>query len=183
MHYASELAKRISFTERRVKMRNNKGFTFIEMIVVIALLAIAVGVAGYTAKLVASTRAKTTADALKAALEETQALAMSRGGGTLKLCIDDDGNIWAEKLITNDVTNGSSSTSKQQIGTTAVTIQYHVQDSTDYMLAKNAPVEFSFNPVTGAFTGARFVDKITVSGGGKTIKMTLWKLTGRVELE
>jgi len=161
----------------------NKGFTLVELIVVMALMVIAAGAVAYTSGLISSTRAKTTARDLKAALEDTQMLAMSRGGGKLKLYRDDEGDIWVEQVITNDVAGSGNSSTKKKIGSSAITVQCHVKDGSSTLLTKSAPVEFAFNPATGAFSGSSFIDEITVSGGGKTLKLTLWKMTGRVDIE
>ena len=163
-------------------MKDNRGFSLIELIVVIAIMGIASGIVAYVLVNMSSARAKTAAEDLKAELETTRVLAMSRGGGKMKLYRDANGDIWAERVITNDVTDGSESGDKKKIGTSAITITYHVKDSADYDIT-NDPCEFTFHPGTGEFTGSRFIDSITVSGGGKTVKLILWKLTGRVETE
>lgn len=153
-----------------------------ELIVVLILMGIAASAAVYTITSVASMNAKTAARDLKAELEETRDLAMSRGGGKLKLYVDADGDIWADRIITNDVTDGATTGEKKKIGSSKITITYHVKSSTDTVLTAANPCEFSFNPGTGEFTGT-YIDSITVSGGGKSVKLTLWRMTGKIEIE
>lgn len=90
------------------KITSNKGFSLVELIIVIAILAIAVGIAGISISLAFSRDAERCAKTIDAALENARMNALSREGD-FTLTIDNK---------TNELNLAGASTTKLQSGVT-----------------------------------------------------------------
>lgn len=74
-----------------MKQKNNKGFTLVELIVVISIFTILLGILGPSVSSIFSYRAKRAANSIVAALDKTKTEAMNRLVGEMVLERTDDG--------------------------------------------------------------------------------------------
>ena len=162
----------------------NRGFSLIELVVVVAIMGVALAIGGYSINAISLSRAKNCATEINYALERTRTQSYSSDGvayGTATLKLYRDGkDIYIEK---------SYESSRKKIGSGAITVTYTLKgDTTEYDLGSDQMV-FSFNKSSGAFrttsigAGSGIVTAIKVASGGKTYTITCYEKTGRTILE
>ena len=77
-------------------MERNKGFTLVELIVVVAIMAISVAIVSMSISAVSSYRAKKCANEINALLSECKVNAMSRGDGESLTLWYKDGSVYGQ---------------------------------------------------------------------------------------
>ncbi len=159
-------------TEKK-RMRFSAGVTLIELIVVIAIMAILMTVAGVGISYLIGEKSKDAAYGLEAALSRVRTAGMSKEGSHyLKLYLDDKGCLFID----------SSEESVKQIGKSGVKVSYRLSESTEEKeLVSGDVLTFTYKQTTGAFTGVTY-ESVTIHGGGASFKLTMYKTTGKVEL-
>ncbi|GEM_PF-6823634 len=162
--------------------KDNRGFSLIELIVTIAIMAIAMGALAYSLHLISSTRAKTTAEKVKTALENTRMQTMACGGGYVEFSRDANGDLYVLQSINNGAGGGSQAITNEKIGSSAIKFTYAGATGAATELTSGNSVRFAFNAGTGAFTTGA-IKTIVVSGAGKTYTITCYQLTGKVSME
>ena len=144
---------------------NNKGYTLIEMIVTIAIMAVVMVVMGYSLSILTNSRAKGCADDLYTAIQSARTEAMAKEGEiSLIITARTDG-----KLNTGDET---------KIGGNRITVTTNAGDLVPG--GSNASYEIKFDKRSGAFAdeyGSIFIK------GSTTYELKLYKLTGKVTVE
>lgn len=155
----------------------NRGFSLIELIVVVAIMAVALTVGGYALSAISLANAKNCATEIKSSLEKTRTLACSTDAAvTMQLYRDSaTGKVVIEK-------EGA----KKEIGGRAVTVKYRVKGSkqfNDLLPSESAPLIFGFNRSTGGFSSSTSVEGIQITSGGKTYTLTCYHLTGKIKIE
>jgi prepilin-type N-terminal cleavage/methylation domain-containing protein len=177
-------------------MRNNRGFSLLELIVAVALIAISLTVLSLSISEIFASNAKECANQLDALLSQCKVDAMSQSGNVyLEVYQDTDG---VHAKIINDK-NPTVPLVDQKIGKNSLSVQY--QDSagtTPHSIPSSDPLYLSFDRTTGAFldlyrcqrlvgtpsvSSGVFCAKLTVSSGRKTINITLYPSTGGHILE
>lgn len=126
-------------------MQRNRGFSMIELIVVIALLGVAVTLVGGSISQIFSLDQRQCATELNSAISRCKVGAMSRAGDVyLKLSVSDDGVFCT--YYENDV-----QIEQQKIGKPALTLSYTDDAGNDHAITEAAPLYLSFTRTTGAF--------------------------------
>ncbi len=158
----------------------NRGFSLIELIVVIAIMAVALTVGGYALSAISLANAKNCATEIKTSLEKTRMQACSTDKGTthatLSLYRDSNGKVVIDK---------SYEGTTKEIGGRAVKVEYRMKgDGTDYIPLGTTAITFGFNRSTGGFTDPdNLVENIRITSGGKTYILTCYGLTGKIKME
>jgi len=164
----------------------NKGFSLIELIVVVAIMGIALTIGGYALSAISLANAKNCATEMNAALELTRSQSYSTDSDTgniasVSFYYDTDG-IYVYKSFEN---------APKKIGSKHVEVKYTLKDdSTEYILGdKTEQLTFSFDRSSGAFRKVIVGDdtksqctSITVKSGGRTYTITCYPTTGKTKL-
>ena len=152
----------------------NRGFSLIELIVVIAIMAVALAVGGYALNAISLANAKNCATEIKTSLEKTRSLACSTDGDeTMSLYRSSSGKVVIEKEGTT-----------KEIGGKSVKVEYRVKDGDYQPIGSQANrLTFGFNRSTGGFNEGSTVENLKVTGGGKIYILTCYKLTGKIKME
>lgn len=162
----------------------NDGFSLVELIVVVAIIAVLGLVAAMGMSLVASRPADECAKKIQIALEGNRNTTMGKYSSSITFSADSDG-VYMEEII-NGVSEG-----KVKIGQSGVTVQYCTQKvgevaATIYNLS-SAPVTLSFDRADGSLTdqgdGSTYVKYFAITRGERNFKVTIDRLTGRVAIE
>lgn len=154
----------------------NKGFSLVELIIVVAIVAVLGGVALTGMSLLTSRPVDECAKKLQVALEGSRSTTMGKYSGYLEFTADSNG-VYVKEYI-NGVANGD----KVKIGKSGVTVSAATTSGSVTFGATPYKVEFDradgslVTPADGPIT-------ITVSNGSRTIIVTVDRLTGRVDLE
>ena len=159
----------------------NRGFSLIELIVVVAIMAVALAVGGYSLSAISLANAKNCATEIKSSLEKTRTQACSTDKGTstatLSLYRDANGKVCISKNYEG---------TPKEIASKAVTVKYSVKGNDAYQDLGTAPLKFGFDRSSGGFRaveGSTIVDSIQVSSGGRTYTLTCYELTGKIKME
>lgn len=154
--------------------KNNKGISFIELIVVIAIMAVMLGVAGYSLNLLLGVEARQATQKISAQLNETKTGSMSRYEETMTLSykgkdvsagILSDGyyaqhNIWTIQNKSNLKKEVDSEIRK--VASEKVVITLYTTDGLSMELGTSNRITISYDRSSGA------MDPITINGTEKT---------------
>lgn len=174
---------------RRIE-KNNKGYSLVEVIIVVAIIA-AIGLtAMLSVSLIFNANARTCANDIVGAISECKIMTMTKGQGNVRLLLyrdGENGNIFYE-LQTKDASSGwpTDHGGAEKVGTRKCMVgssdgANNLPDSPD------TAWEIYFDRSTGALytgTSTEIVDHgIYVVGGNRRYHIKIEKLTGKQTLE
>jgi prepilin-type N-terminal cleavage/methylation domain-containing protein len=150
-------------------MKDNKGFTLIELVVVIAIMGILTSAFAISATLIGRQRVSNAASSTKSEIQLAQTYAKSKGDCVLVL--EDNGNGTDVKICTYDnsgnLTSGTSSNELTQINSSiSVSVIYKYEDTSlgtkEISIDADHTVQIGFNRSTGGFST---LDKVPGDAG------------------
>ena len=192
--------------------RDNRGLSLVELIVVIAIMAIMIGVGILSISLLFGTQARGCAQKVSSMLNETKTGCLSRFEETMTIAYrtkNQDG----EKAYTADgyyainriytlnssavsvAVGGVGSAEIRALGSGKVVIMVYLSDGSSFELGTDKYVTISYNRSTGAFDPVivgnasgetqtdDYIDKITFSSGARTYTITMVQATGKHTVE
>lgn len=158
--------------------RKDKGFSLIELIVVIALMAVAVTVSGYSLSYISLANAKNCATEIKSKLEAARAETTTRvkESPTVVLISADDEGVYYH-------IGGTEGYTVKKIGNSTINVKC---DGTELKSisdpSQNEGIQFIYDKASGAFKTVG-CNKMTVSSGGRTYTLTFYQATGKIKME
>ncbi len=160
----------------------NKGFSFVEMIVVVAIFMVLGLITSYGIVVLTSRPVDECAKKIQIALEGNRVTTMGKLSASIEFYLDDDNNVVIMETI-NDVPQ-----SEIIIGQNVVTVTAEMIDGTQFDLSKedDEHIVIQFDRSCGsvkADASGNIVCKFIVSRGDKELTVNLDPLTGRVEVE
>ncbi len=170
--------------------KNNSGFSIVELIIVIAIIAAVVTTAALSVGLVFSANARTCSNDIMGAIAECKIATMSAGRGNVRLLLyrDDTGTIFSELQTMESGSWTTGSDGAEKIG--ARRCMVGTTDGGDDLPLRDNAWEIYFNRSSGAFlenldSGATATNvwEIYVRGGSKNYHIHLEKLTGKTTKE
>lgn len=153
-------------------MKKNKGFTMVEVMVTIAVMAVLASIIGITMGILLGQRVKSMAADTKSVLQSTQMVAYSRDDAFVTLS-QNGGNalVVAYSSAGNEINRAEGHNVQLY-----VTIGGSEQQVT-------SPIEIHFDRQTGglkAQAGGGYVSRIRVTNGSRSVTLNISKLTGKV---
>lgn len=174
-------------------MKNNRGFTLIELMVVVAIVSILVGAMTYSINSVSSTRAKKFASDLNAMISQCRVDTMSGAPSPtyLEISQDENGDYYGTLY------EGGAEKAKQKLGGSGISCSF-ITDSIaaqSYSISGNnsTALYLAFDRATGAFSkltdvkssdsalnvaSGNYCTSITIASGGGSYTITLVPNTG-----
>lgn len=163
-------------------MKRNQGFSLIELIVVVAVMAILMTVGAVSFSVITSQRVKSSANETRSILQSAQTVAMSKDNCFVQFKQDSEGDIEiasysSESVQLDDLLVSDNIEVTLTIGTDEVKIG---TTTSEYRL-RYVRESGAFNTVLkdGADTG-KYCTKISFSNGRRTVELELATLTGKI---
>ena len=168
-------------------MKNNKGFSLIELIVVIAIMSILAAIVTLGVGTISGSKVKECAKGIEAVLNKARVSSMGKDQVTAQLYIGDDGAYYMD--LTTEI-NGSSDTQTKRVGRSELVLMYSYKDdySDPQVLKKQGKLNISFDRSSGelkADESGNYCQRIWVQNkkGSVVWTITIYKETGTVEVE
>lgn len=172
-------------------MKNNKGFSLLEMIIVIAILAVVASVSFVGLGYLYSTNIKSSVKKINSSLLKTQnyTMAKSNGGRDVYMRINQasDGNYYIEYWRVSGETRVKIQ-DDEKIGKKNLTVTCHKDDGSTATVSVGSPVDVYFNRSTGGLLpitagGDVYWSKIEITANGANrCTVTISKVTGKTEV-
>lgn len=160
-----------------MERKKNQGFTLLELIVVIAIMAVALGITGMSLGVIQQSRSKGCAQEMKSSLEMARTSAMAKGGGSVTIYKD---------TTTGDIMMQTTGGDSRKIGGSSLTVTYGFKGDSDVYTLGSEPagkeLKVTFSASSGSISDTNSVEWIRINGN-KKYKLTLYKLTGKVTME
>lgn len=173
------------------KKNNNGGYSLIEMIIVIAIIAVIMGTVFYSIILVFSANARTTANSIQRAIGDCKVTAMGRSDAYMKLYRNADGIVYTRMYIWDSGAGSGGdyvASEPQKVGPKKVNVAYEAKGGTRTELSNGESngIEIWFDRATGGFKAdgsGNLYRIIYVEGGSKKYEIVLTELTGKSEVK
>ena len=181
--------------------RNQKGFSLVELIVVLAIMSVLTTVGLLSFSLVTGQSVRSCASDLESFISQTRIQAMSRADASLAIYVKNDG-VYATLTASSNGTEFEIDT--QKIGKSSITVKYTTDDGQTYTLQPlsgdkptdaekedlNKTLVLGFDRSSGAFKqllwwsgGTVNCTEIRLEGGSSPIKIILVPQTGKYYTE
>lgn len=174
--------------------KDNKGYSLVELIIVIAIMALFAGTTLFSVVMIFSASAKACANDIKEALAENKVTAMGKSEAKVEIYRDaaDDcvyvvqwikkGDDWEPKR-----TDGAGNPVPEKLGNSRVYVAYVPKGGAETELTSGSSLQICYDRSNGSFSdksdGCTLCEKIYVKGGSRFYELTLIELTGKVEAE
>ena len=159
----------------------NKGFTLIELIVVVTIMGIVAGLLGLSVSSINSTNAKRTSESINSLISKCRTGCLSREGNVyLVIYLDSDENIVAEYYENDVVVSKDTFTGKG----TSVSYTTEISSTNTTLALEGQPLTLSFSRGTGSEkpqSDGSYCTAITFSSN-RTYTITLVPSTGNHKL-
>ena len=168
-------------------MKDNRGFSLVELIVVIAIMALVLTIAGISITAVASQRVSNAASDVKSAMSIAETYAKTKADCYMEFSTDSDGSS-GYKIYTVDSEGNKKLGSSAESYNKAISIKIYFKNiSEPVTVTESTPVEIHFDRTTGGFATSKVngVDygvptKIEFTNGTKSVRLALATYTGLV---
>lgn len=187
---------------RTGRKSNNQGFSLVELVIVMAIMAIVVTTVGLSISLVSGRKVKKCADEIVSTIERTRVLSLGKDQGQVEFILSQDTSGDYHVRIYQGSNASDDPILDRVVGKDPIGVKVFFSDGTEAVLgdiAGNTPhaihaagengLRLIFNRASGAFekgTNAvggdvkTYCDKIVVTGNGRTIEITTVGPTGKI---
>lgn len=167
--------------------KDNKGYSLVELIIVIAIMALLAVTTLFSISMIFGASAKACANDIKEALAENKVTAMGKSEAKVEIYRDaaDDCVYVRQWVKKGDVWESKD---PEQLGNSRVYVAYVAEGETDETeLTAGSSLQICYDRSNGSFSdksdGCILCEEIYVKGGSRFYKLTLTKLTGKVVVE
>ncbi len=164
---------------------NNKGFSYVELILVIAIMAILVGVMSLSMGLVGRTNINRGIEKVSSSLNQARNSSMARGYIKGAFEISYDGSQYY--CYVGAAGASDKEELKEELVASPVIVGYYLSDDADtmYQVTETNPLRIQYNQSTGSFkpvVDSVYCDRIVMIHGDKVAEIKLYPETGKTEL-
>lgn len=170
------------------KQINNKGYSLVELVIVIAIIALIISTVFYSVVMVFGANAKSCANNIQRAIADCKVTTMGKSSAYMELYRDTDQNVYT-KMYVMDSSSTYVEAEPQKVGTGRVYVAYTPVTPSgpgaETELTAGNKIEIRFDRATGGFAkdaGGKTYEKIHVQAGSKNYEIVLTELTGKSEV-
>ena len=188
---------------RTGRKSNNQGFSLVELVIVMAIMAVVVTTVGLSISLVSGRKVKKCADEIVSTIERTRVLSLGKDQGQVEFILsqDDASGDYHVRIYQGSIASDGPILDRV-VGKDPIKVEVIFSGETEAValgeIAGNTPhaihasrekgLRLIFNRASGAFEkGTNFAgdvktycDKIVVTGNGRTIEITTVGPTGKI---
>lgn len=169
--------------------KDNRGLSLVELIIVMAILAVLGTAVGVGVSAVTGKPADQCASRLQSVIQNNRITTMGKLDSSMRIYMDAAGNIFVEEQIKTDETTTNATVT--QVGTAGVTFQYKLTGESSYRdLLPGDELLLRYDRSSGAFKdlsamglSGHYCEEIKIVKGHRTRILKLSYLTGRISLE
>lgn len=167
---------------------NNNGFSLVELVIVIAIIALIISTVFYSVIMVFSANAKSCANNIQRAIADCKVTTMGKAAAYMELYRDTDEKVYTKMYIWDNAAGDYVESEPQEVGSSRVYVAYTPKGGAETeLLAGAVPIEIRFDRANGGFAkdavSGKTYEKIHVVGGSKNYEITLTELTGKSEVK
>lgn len=170
--------------------RDNRGWTLVEIIIVVAIISIILGISGYGLNLINGKPAEKCARKIVSILQDSRTVAQGKYQVTCQISENvSTGEIVMTRTICNshaDFLAGTVTVDTEVIGERDVTVEYTLDDGTGISYSVNTtPLVLTYERATGGFLPilpAAYCNQIVVTKASTVRTIELVPPTGRVSM-
>lgn len=174
----------------RTGRSNNRGFSIVELIIVVAIMAIVVGVATLSFSIVTNRRVSKYADEIESTMERARVLTLGKEQNAVECIISEDGDEYVAKIL-----QGGSVVSERKIGKNNVSITVYFDNGSSGVAlsgitgkspaSTGSGLHFVYDRASGAFikdvnVNGHYCTKIEISNGSRTAQIIPIGKTGKI---
>ncbi len=171
---------------KKTKRLGNQGFSLVELIIIVAIMAVLVGIFTMGYSVISSKSVDQCAKRMEAVLENCRNTTMG------KLTCSVSFYVSVDKIMVDKEVNGEHTYS--EIGGKDIQVKYIYYNesgggSAGESVLSTTPIKITFNRASGSLekqpagAGVDYVTGFQVTNGNKTLTVSIDKLTGRVTIE
>lgn len=171
------------------KNGRNEGFSLVELIVVIAIMAVVVGGVTLSVSVLANRKVSKCADEIVSTMERARVLTLGKAQNDVECIIYDDGGVYKAKVI-----QGGNTVSDRKIGESPIEIKVYFDGGAEVPLSgvsgkspasAEAGLHVIFDRASGAFVAdvnvnGHYCTKIEVTNGTRKIDILTVGKTGKI---
>lgn len=186
---------------RTGRKSNNQGFSLVELVIVMAIMAVVVTTVGLSISLVSGRKVKKCADEIVSTIERTRVLSLGKDQGQVEFILSQDASGDYHVRIYQGSNASDDPILDRVVGKDPIEVKVRFSDGTEEVLGNilgNSPhaihasgekgLRLIFNRASGAFEKGTnvagdvktYCDKIVVTGNGRTIEITTVGPTGKI---
>lgn len=166
--------------------KNNSGFSLVELIIVIAIIAALIGTVVLSVSMVFSANAKACSNDLQRAIADCKVTTMGKAQAWLIVYRGENGRIYSQLHIMEQKEGGEAgelvevTEDPQKIGGNRVTVTYTDASGnvSELPTGADAGIRIEFDRSSGSFKEAP--QMIEIQGGHRDYKLDFIKLTGKI---
>lgn len=173
----------------KIGRSNNKGFSIVELVIVVAIMAIVVGVATLSFSIVTNRKVSKYADEIVSTMERARVLTLGKEQNAVECIISEDGDQYVARIL-----QGGSVISERNIGKNNVSITVYFDNGSGVALSgitgkspasTSSGLHFVYDRASGAFikdvnVNGHYCTKIEVSNGSRTAQIIPVGKTGKI---
>lgn len=158
----------------------NKGFSYIELIVVIGIMAVMVGMASLSISIISRNNVTKAAEKLESAVNQARTTTMAKGSKNGCLEISTDGSAFYYYI--GNPGEPESKKARTKFATSPLYVQLVTEHGNTYNMSEIGTYVFKFNRATGGLKKSEYV-AIRVTNDNTTCDVTISELTGKTAVE
>ena len=167
---------------------NNGGYSLVELIIVVAIMAVLIGTVFYSISMIFGANAKTCANNIQRAIAECKVTTMGKKEAYMELYRDAEGNVYTKLYVYEQAGAAPVEGEPQKMGNSRVYVGYTRPGETPDAateLNNGDSVTIQFDRSSGSFdkTAHDNCAQIIVRGGSKNYAIEMTQLTGKSEVK